>query len=173
MCSCEKEVNVEDPLMPLSDRSGPIQTDSNFTLFDDRAGGEGCRGPLHCSPQPHQQPTNTTDASPPGPWAPPRHARPQCTSPQRRYVLDQCHHWKKCRPYQLSTSMHSEDLTHWLYFLWVVVFLHRAGNPMFVRMPMMNGMMGPSQRFPTNPGGPCIPDNFSPLHRMPFTDNPR
>ncbi|KAK0151829.1 Histone-lysine N-methyltransferase 2C [Merluccius polli] len=48
-----------------------------------------------------------------------------------------------------------------------------AGNPLFVRMPMMNGMMGPSQRFPTNPGGPCIPDNFSPLHRMPFTDNPR
>uniref|UniRef100_UPI003AAECAA4 histone-lysine N-methyltransferase 2C isoform X1 n=1 Tax=Centroberyx gerrardi TaxID=166262 RepID=UPI003AAECAA4 len=49
-----------------------------------------------------------------------------------------------------------------------------AGNPMFPRMPMMNGMMGPNQRFPTNPGaGPCIPENFSPLHRMPFTDNPR
>ncbi|XP_029971030.1 histone-lysine N-methyltransferase 2C isoform X3 [Salarias fasciatus] len=49
-----------------------------------------------------------------------------------------------------------------------------AGNPMFPRMPMMNGMMGPNQRFPTNPGaGPCIPENFSPLNRMPFTDNPR
>ncbi|XP_050925963.1 histone-lysine N-methyltransferase 2C isoform X2 [Lates calcarifer] len=48
------------------------------------------------------------------------------------------------------------------------------GNPMFPRMPMINGMMGPNQRFPTNPGaGPCIPENFSPLNRMPFTDNPR
>ncbi|KAL7387287.1 hypothetical protein ABVT39_021398 [Epinephelus coioides] len=49
-----------------------------------------------------------------------------------------------------------------------------AGNPMFPRMPMINGMMGPNQRFPTNSGaGPCIPENFSPLNRMPFTDNPR
>ncbi|XP_073347708.1 histone-lysine N-methyltransferase 2C isoform X3 [Pagrus major] len=49
-----------------------------------------------------------------------------------------------------------------------------AGNPMFPRMPMINGMMGPNQRFPTNPGaGPCLPDNFPPLNRMPFTDNPR
>ncbi|XP_063317744.1 histone-lysine N-methyltransferase 2C-like isoform X3 [Pelmatolapia mariae] len=49
-----------------------------------------------------------------------------------------------------------------------------AGNPMFPRMPMINGMMGPNQRFPTNHGaGPCIPENFSPLNRMPFTDNPR
>ncbi|KAM8728163.1 histone-lysine N-methyltransferase 2C isoform 1-T1 [Acanthopagrus schlegelii] len=49
-----------------------------------------------------------------------------------------------------------------------------AGNPMFPRMPMINGMMGPNQRFPTNPGaGPCIPENFPPLNRMPFTDNPR
>ncbi|XP_056148692.1 histone-lysine N-methyltransferase 2C [Lampris incognitus] len=49
-----------------------------------------------------------------------------------------------------------------------------AGNPMFPRMPMMNGMMGPNQRFPPSPGaGPCIPENFSPLHRMPFADNPR
>ncbi|XP_072219663.1 histone-lysine N-methyltransferase 2C isoform X2 [Leuresthes tenuis] len=49
-----------------------------------------------------------------------------------------------------------------------------AGNPMFPRMPIFNGMMGPNQRFPTNPGtGPCIPENFSPLNRMPFTDNPR
>ncbi|XP_023128509.2 histone-lysine N-methyltransferase 2C isoform X4 [Amphiprion ocellaris] len=49
-----------------------------------------------------------------------------------------------------------------------------AGNSMFPRMPMINGMMGPNQRFPTNPGaGPCIPENFSPLNRMPFTDNPR
>ncbi|XP_076001014.1 histone-lysine N-methyltransferase 2C isoform X3 [Genypterus blacodes] len=49
-----------------------------------------------------------------------------------------------------------------------------TGNPMFPRMPMLNGMMGPNQRFPTNPGaGPCIPEDFSPLHRMPFTDNPR
>lgn len=49
-----------------------------------------------------------------------------------------------------------------------------VGNPMFPRMPMINGMMGPNQRFPTNPGaGPCIPENFPPLNRMPFTDNPR
>ncbi|XP_053186101.1 histone-lysine N-methyltransferase 2C isoform X3 [Scomber japonicus] len=49
-----------------------------------------------------------------------------------------------------------------------------TGNPMFPRMPVINGMMGPNQRFPTNPGaGPCIPENFSPLNRMPFTDNPR
>ncbi|XP_028283859.1 histone-lysine N-methyltransferase 2C isoform X3 [Parambassis ranga] len=49
-----------------------------------------------------------------------------------------------------------------------------TGNPMFPRMPMMNGMMGPNQRFPTQPGsGPCIPENFSPLNRMPFSDNPR
>ncbi|KAG7526834.1 histone-lysine N-methyltransferase 2C-like isoform X3 [Solea senegalensis] len=49
-----------------------------------------------------------------------------------------------------------------------------TGNPMFPRMPMINGMMGPNQRFPTNPGaGPCIPENFSPLNRMPFSDNPR
>lgn len=49
-----------------------------------------------------------------------------------------------------------------------------VGNPMFPRMPMINGMMGPNQRFPTNPGaGPCIPDTFPPLNRMPFTDNPR
>ncbi|TNN27679.1 Histone-lysine N-methyltransferase 2C [Liparis tanakae] len=49
-----------------------------------------------------------------------------------------------------------------------------AGNSMFPRMPMINGMMGPSQRFPSNQGaGPCIPDDFSPLNHMPFTDNPR
>ncbi|KAM7400602.1 hypothetical protein PAMA_005007 [Pampus argenteus] len=51
---------------------------------------------------------------------------------------------------------------------------HNTGTPMFPRMPMINGMMGPNQRFPTNPGeGPCIPENFSPLNRMPFSDNPR
>ncbi|XP_077954733.1 histone-lysine N-methyltransferase 2C isoform X12 [Gasterosteus aculeatus] len=49
-----------------------------------------------------------------------------------------------------------------------------AGNSMFPRMPMINGMMGPNQRFPSNPGaGPCIPEDFAPLNRMPFTDNPR
>ncbi|XP_062285762.1 histone-lysine N-methyltransferase 2C isoform X4 [Scomber scombrus] len=49
-----------------------------------------------------------------------------------------------------------------------------TGNPMFPRMPVINGMMGPNQRFPANPGaGPCIPENFPPLNRMPFTDNPR
>ncbi|KAF7661140.1 hypothetical protein LDENG_00268400, partial [Lucifuga dentata] len=49
-----------------------------------------------------------------------------------------------------------------------------TGNPMFPRMPMMNGMMGPNQRFPPTAGaGPCIPESFSPLHHMPFTDNPR
>ncbi|XP_007559463.1 histone-lysine N-methyltransferase 2C isoform X1 [Poecilia formosa] len=51
---------------------------------------------------------------------------------------------------------------------------HNAGNPMFPRMPMINGMRGPNPRFPANPAtGPCIPENFSPLNRMPFTDNPR
>lgn len=46
---------------------------------------------------------------------------------------------------------------------------------MFPRMPMMNGLMGPNQqRFPINQGaGPCMPDSFPPLNRMPFTDNPR
>ncbi|XP_061588310.1 histone-lysine N-methyltransferase 2C isoform X1 [Cololabis saira] len=49
-----------------------------------------------------------------------------------------------------------------------------AGNPMFPRMPIINGMVGPNQRFPTNPRpGPCIPANFSALNRMPFADNPR
>lgn len=40
---------------------------------------------------------------------------------------------------------------------------------------MINGLMGPNQqRFPTNQGaGPCMPDSFPPLNRMPFTDNPR
>ncbi|KAL0966145.1 hypothetical protein UPYG_G00291500 [Umbra pygmaea] len=51
-----------------------------------------------------------------------------------------------------------------------------AGNAMFPRIPMMNGLMGHTQRFPQTPSnsgaGTCIPDNFSPLHRMPFTDNP-
>ncbi|XP_043990219.1 histone-lysine N-methyltransferase 2C isoform X1 [Gambusia affinis] len=51
---------------------------------------------------------------------------------------------------------------------------HNAGNSMFPRMPMINGMRGPNPRFPANPAtGPCIPENFSPLNRMPFTDNPR
>lgn len=46
---------------------------------------------------------------------------------------------------------------------------------MFPRMPMINGLMGPNQqRFPINQGaGPCMPDSFPPLNRMPFTDNPR
>ncbi|XP_077411790.1 histone-lysine N-methyltransferase 2C isoform X2 [Vanacampus margaritifer] len=49
-----------------------------------------------------------------------------------------------------------------------------TGNPMFPRMPMINGMMGPGHRFPSNSGaGPLIPENFSPLNRMPFSDNPR
>ncbi|XP_015228003.1 PREDICTED: histone-lysine N-methyltransferase 2C isoform X11 [Cyprinodon variegatus] len=49
-----------------------------------------------------------------------------------------------------------------------------AGNPMFPRMPMINGMRGPNPRFPANPAtGPCIPENFPPLNRMPFNDNPR
>ncbi|KAJ8012094.1 hypothetical protein DPEC_G00065110 [Dallia pectoralis] len=52
-----------------------------------------------------------------------------------------------------------------------------TGNTVFPRMPMMNGLMGHNQRFPPDPsnsgGGTCLPDNFSPLHRMPFTDNPR
>lgn len=50
-----------------------------------------------------------------------------------------------------------------------------TGNPMFPRMPMINGLMGPNQqRFSINQGaGPCMPDSFPPLNRMPFTDNPR
>ncbi|XP_037837713.1 histone-lysine N-methyltransferase 2C isoform X3 [Kryptolebias marmoratus] len=49
-----------------------------------------------------------------------------------------------------------------------------AGHPMFSRMSVINGIRGPNQRFPTNPGtGPCIPETFSPLNRMPFSDNPR
>ncbi|XP_057712545.1 histone-lysine N-methyltransferase 2C isoform X1 [Corythoichthys intestinalis] len=49
-----------------------------------------------------------------------------------------------------------------------------TGNPMFPRMPVINGMMGPGNRFPSNSGaGPLIPENFSPLNRMPFSDNPR
>ncbi|XP_019734515.1 histone-lysine N-methyltransferase 2C isoform X5 [Hippocampus comes] len=49
-----------------------------------------------------------------------------------------------------------------------------TGNPMFPRMPMINGMMSPGHRFPSNSGaGPLIPGNFSPLNRMPFSDNPR
>ncbi|XP_046884031.1 histone-lysine N-methyltransferase 2C isoform X4 [Hypomesus transpacificus] len=52
-----------------------------------------------------------------------------------------------------------------------------TGNTMFPRMPIMNGIMGQNQRFPLTPpnqgAGPCIPENFSPIHRMPFTDNPR
>ncbi|XP_038159716.1 histone-lysine N-methyltransferase 2C isoform X13 [Cyprinodon tularosa] len=46
-----------------------------------------------------------------------------------------------------------------------------TGNPMFPRMPMINGMRGPNPRFPAT--GPCIPENFPPLNRMPFNDNPR
>ncbi|XP_068605247.1 histone-lysine N-methyltransferase 2C-like [Brachionichthys hirsutus] len=49
-----------------------------------------------------------------------------------------------------------------------------TGNSLFPRIPVMNGMMGPSQRFPTNSGTrPCGTDNFSPLNHLPFTDNPR
>lgn len=39
---------------------------------------------------------------------------------------------------------------------------------------MINGMMGPNQRFPANPGtGPRFPENVSLLNRMPFSENPR
>lgn len=49
-----------------------------------------------------------------------------------------------------------------------------TGNPIFPRIPVINGIMGPNQRFSgTTAAGPCIPENFSPLNRMPFTDNPR
>ncbi|XP_055007326.1 histone-lysine N-methyltransferase 2C isoform X1 [Boleophthalmus pectinirostris] len=48
-----------------------------------------------------------------------------------------------------------------------------TGNTMFPRIPVMNGVMGPNQRFPGNAAtGPCIPENF-PLNRMPYSDNPR
>ncbi|XP_023821321.1 histone-lysine N-methyltransferase 2C isoform X7 [Oryzias latipes] len=47
-------------------------------------------------------------------------------------------------------------------------------NTAFPRMPMINGMMGPNQRFPANPGtGPRFPENVSSLNRMPFSENPR
>ncbi|KAL2097737.1 hypothetical protein ACEWY4_006944 [Coilia grayii] len=49
------------------------------------------------------------------------------------------------------------------------------GNGMFPRMPMVNGLMDPSQPFSPsqmNPGaGPCMRGNFSPLQRMPFPEN--
>nr|XP_057922363.1 histone-lysine N-methyltransferase 2C isoform X2 [Doryrhamphus excisus] len=45
---------------------------------------------------------------------------------------------------------------------------------MFPRMPMMNGIIGPSHRFSSNSGaGPIMPENFAPLNRVPFSDNPR
>ncbi|XP_063075726.1 histone-lysine N-methyltransferase 2C isoform X2 [Engraulis encrasicolus] len=51
------------------------------------------------------------------------------------------------------------------------------GNGMFPRMPMVNGLMDPSQPFSPpqmNPGGgPCMRGNFSPLQRMPFPENMR
>ncbi|XP_030016154.1 histone-lysine N-methyltransferase 2C isoform X2 [Sphaeramia orbicularis] len=47
-------------------------------------------------------------------------------------------------------------------------------NTGFPRIPVINGMMGPNQRFPANPAaGPCLPESFPSLNRMPFTDNPR
>ncbi|XP_028327720.1 histone-lysine N-methyltransferase 2C isoform X3 [Gouania willdenowi] len=51
-----------------------------------------------------------------------------------------------------------------------------TGSTMFPRMPMMNGMMGPNQRFPLHPGAgarACIQESFSSLSHMPFSDNPR
>ncbi|XP_072297616.1 histone-lysine N-methyltransferase 2C isoform X2 [Eucyclogobius newberryi] len=48
-----------------------------------------------------------------------------------------------------------------------------TGNPMFPRIPVINGVMGPNQRFSGNTAtGSCIPENF-PHNRMPFSDNPR
>ncbi|XP_048118756.1 histone-lysine N-methyltransferase 2C isoform X1 [Alosa alosa] len=51
------------------------------------------------------------------------------------------------------------------------------GNGMFPRMPMVNGLVDPSQQFSPsqmNPGaGSCMTGNFSPLQRMPFPDNMR
>ncbi|XP_068197773.1 histone-lysine N-methyltransferase 2C [Antennarius striatus] len=49
-----------------------------------------------------------------------------------------------------------------------------TGNSLFPRIPVMNGMMGPNQRFPTNSGTrPGVTDNFPPLNCLPLTDNPR
>ncbi|KAL4630959.1 histone-lysine N-methyltransferase 2C [Arapaima gigas] len=53
-----------------------------------------------------------------------------------------------------------------------------SGNGMFPRMPMMNGLMGPNPHFPPTPSmmpgvGLCSPSNFSPINRMPFSDNVR
>ncbi|RXM36061.1 Histone-lysine N-methyltransferase 2C [Acipenser ruthenus] len=55
--------------------------------------------------------------------------------------------------------------------------LQNQGDGLFPRMPIMNGLMGPTPHFPSPqipPGaGPCIPSTFSPIHRSPFSDSCR
>ncbi|XP_041102786.1 histone-lysine N-methyltransferase 2C-like isoform X5 [Polyodon spathula] len=55
--------------------------------------------------------------------------------------------------------------------------LQNQGDGLFPRMPLMNGLMGPTPHFPSPrvpPGpGPCTPSTFSPIHRAPFTDSCR
>uniref|UniRef100_A0A8C9VI72 Histone-lysine N-methyltransferase 2C n=1 Tax=Scleropages formosus TaxID=113540 RepID=A0A8C9VI72_SCLFO len=50
-------------------------------------------------------------------------------------------------------------------------------NPVFPRMPMMNGLVGQNPNFPpmtmTPSRSPCGPSTVSPIHRMPFADNMR
>ncbi|KAI1891323.1 hypothetical protein AGOR_G00142620 [Albula goreensis] len=57
--------------------------------------------------------------------------------------------------------------------------LPNPGDGMFPRIPMMNGMMGPTPHFPQPPmgpgapPGPCVPNNFPAMQRLPFSDNMR
>ncbi|XP_035272042.1 histone-lysine N-methyltransferase 2C isoform X3 [Anguilla anguilla] len=57
--------------------------------------------------------------------------------------------------------------------------LPNPGDGMFPRMPVMNGLTGPNHpHFPSGPMGPggvgpCVPNNFSPIQRMPFPENMR
>ncbi|KAJ8375801.1 hypothetical protein SKAU_G00063810 [Synaphobranchus kaupii] len=56
--------------------------------------------------------------------------------------------------------------------------LPNPGEGMFPRMQMMNGLTGANPQFhcaPMGPGvvGPCVPNNFSPIQRMPFPENMR
>ncbi|XP_061096332.1 histone-lysine N-methyltransferase 2C-like isoform X3 [Conger conger] len=56
--------------------------------------------------------------------------------------------------------------------------LQNPGDRMFPRMPVMNGLTGPNPHFPSGPivpgmAGPCAPNSFSPIQRMPFPENMR
>lgn len=55
----------------------------------------------------------------------------------------------------------------------IVQFFSAIG--MFPRMPVINGLMSPSQQFPPSqmPPGADVARNFPPMQRMPFSDNLR